>query len=280
MEKREKLRRVIEMMEANEIEKGETGQFMRIHFGDDEQLTFSDGLFGELGLPDNDELTGYLDSHDELIHEGRGWWLFEPDPDTHGHYSPELAVEIIEEIASIMGYTIEDVTYVEGLDFKGEAGVVDWTDVEADSEAPPYEHPVTDEDVYIRGVFQHVFDETIAAEELPSPMPQAVFYDSTGQINYTLGPGIQTVVDLDDTQRERLERYVQNHSELMEESTQDKFTIIHAQSQSQSVEDWLEVFEFLRQEILDIESNQITHGELGYEGNAETIPWESISSDS
>lgn len=279
MKKREKLRRLIEIMEANEIEKGETGQFMRIHFGDDQQLTFTDGLFGELGLPDNEELTEYLDSHDELIHEGRGWWLFQPDPDTQGHYSPELAVEIIEDIASIIGHSIEDITYAEGLDFKGEAGVVDWTDVETTNEAPPYEHPVTDEDRYIRGVFQHVFDETMAVEELPSPMPQATFYDSTGQINYTLGPGIQTVADLDETQGERLDKYVQNHSDLMKESTSDKFTIIHAQSQNESIEDWLEVFEFLRREILDIESDQITHGELGYEGDVETISWESIASD-
>jgi hypothetical protein len=119
----------------------------------------------------------------------------------------------------------------------------------------------------------------MATEELPSPMPQATFYDSIGQINYTLGPGIQTIADLDETQGERLDKYVQNHSDLMKESTPSKFTIIHAQSQSESIEDWLEVFDFLRREILDIESDQITHGELGYEGDAETISWESTVND-
>jgi len=280
MNQREKLKRIIAVMESNEIETGNPGQFIRIHFGDEEDFTFSDGCFHDLGtIGDSDEVGSYLDAHESLIKEEMGWWMFEPDPDTRGRYSPELAVEIIEEVAEILGYALEEIMYVEGLDFKHTSGPLSWEDVGSESvPAEKYNRTgVEDSDQNIRSVFEYVAQKTTDAEEVPNPLPSSTFYDRDGEVAYALSPYVHTVSGLNEEQRETVKSYVSQDEYLAyDNEASDQVMIRHTGPQFEDAGRWLEVFQFLREEVLDINEGEITYGVIRYSGSDKKLSWDKI----
>ena len=266
-------------MERNEIEKGGTGQFIRVHVGDNVTFTFADGCFDEMSLGEHDDVVSYLDAHEQLVQEGIGWWMFEPDPETRGRYSPELAADIIEGIVECMGYDLQDITYVEGVDFKHQSGVLSWDEVE--SGGPPeskYDRTgVTNAEQKLKAVFTHIAKRTADAEELPSPLPTATFYDRDGEVPYALSPYIHSVTEPDDEQRERIAEFVAQDEYLELEDDGGRTVMIrHMGPRFEDASRWLEVFQFLRNEVLSIRDDEITYAVVRTEGDDETLEWDEL----